>query len=244
MWQKERLLNIAVKALPGACRNVAWLDCDIVFARHGWAEEATAMLDRRLMVQLFTNVHYLPADHPLDRLRPDAAYLSRPSIASIEGRDAFSGYEGIGPYGLGPAATGMAWAARRDLIQENGYCDACIIGGGCGAIFTAACRAPEQSIRRQRMNGRQAKHHLAWADAFGRAVAGDVAALEGDICHLWHGDIAKRGRPVRYETIAAPGFDPGEDISVAENGVWRWGPNKPEMHDYLKAYFASRQEGG
>src|SRR5512143_3579916 len=31
MWQKERLLNIAVKKVPRACNKIAWLDCDIVF---------------------------------------------------------------------------------------------------------------------------------------------------------------------------------------------------------------------
>ena len=31
--QKERLLNIALKALPPHCRKVAWLDCDVVFSR-------------------------------------------------------------------------------------------------------------------------------------------------------------------------------------------------------------------
>ena len=31
LWQKERLLNLALKALPNGCNKVAWLDCDIMF---------------------------------------------------------------------------------------------------------------------------------------------------------------------------------------------------------------------
>jgi len=31
LWQKERLLNVALKSLPQVCDKVAWLDCDIVF---------------------------------------------------------------------------------------------------------------------------------------------------------------------------------------------------------------------
>ena len=31
LWQKERLLNIALAALPRACRTVAWLDCNVVY---------------------------------------------------------------------------------------------------------------------------------------------------------------------------------------------------------------------
>src|SRR5262249_46941224 len=30
MWQKERLLNLALQALPGECKNVVALDCDII----------------------------------------------------------------------------------------------------------------------------------------------------------------------------------------------------------------------
>jgi hypothetical protein len=44
MWQKERLLNVAVKALPACCTQVAILDCDVVFLRPDWMEA----LSRRL----------------------------------------------------------------------------------------------------------------------------------------------------------------------------------------------------
>src|SRR5579863_3245032 len=36
LWQKERLLNIALNALPNSCRKVAWLDCDIIFGANDW----------------------------------------------------------------------------------------------------------------------------------------------------------------------------------------------------------------
>src|SRR5262245_14756207 len=31
MWQKERLLNVAIAGLPAECRKVAWLDADVLF---------------------------------------------------------------------------------------------------------------------------------------------------------------------------------------------------------------------
>ena len=39
LWQKERLLNIAVKSVPRDIENVALLDCDIMFDRKDWAED-------------------------------------------------------------------------------------------------------------------------------------------------------------------------------------------------------------
>ena len=48
MWQKERLLNIALQWLPSTCEKIAWLDCDVIFARHDWAELANRALDEYL----------------------------------------------------------------------------------------------------------------------------------------------------------------------------------------------------
>src|SRR5258706_11375823 len=31
MWQKERLLNVAMGRLPASCTKVAWVDCDVLF---------------------------------------------------------------------------------------------------------------------------------------------------------------------------------------------------------------------
>src|SRR5262245_59404245 len=45
MWQKERLLNIALKWLPDRCEKVAWLDCDVVFESDDWVKEAERALD-------------------------------------------------------------------------------------------------------------------------------------------------------------------------------------------------------
>ena len=31
LWQKERLLNVGLGALPSECTKVVWFDCDVVF---------------------------------------------------------------------------------------------------------------------------------------------------------------------------------------------------------------------
>ena len=45
LWQKERLLNIAVSRLPARARKVAWLDGDLLFADPDWAGETARLLD-------------------------------------------------------------------------------------------------------------------------------------------------------------------------------------------------------
>src|SRR5258708_13711465 len=44
LWQKERLLNIALEQLPETCDKVAWLDADILFGNDQWVDETTRLL--------------------------------------------------------------------------------------------------------------------------------------------------------------------------------------------------------
>jgi hypothetical protein len=44
LWQKERLLNLAIKSVPLYVKNIAWLDCDVIFDRSDWADRANAQL--------------------------------------------------------------------------------------------------------------------------------------------------------------------------------------------------------
>jgi len=71
LWQKERLLNAALQALPKRCRKVAWLDCDIIFQMVNWADAAGQLLDRVAMIQPFKRAHYL---HPDQGPLPGGAY--------------------------------------------------------------------------------------------------------------------------------------------------------------------------
>src|SRR4051794_6763994 len=45
LWQKERLLNIALKAVPMKCSKIVWIDCDIQFSNARWATETSLLLD-------------------------------------------------------------------------------------------------------------------------------------------------------------------------------------------------------
>ena len=40
VWQKERLLNLALKAVPSEVVKIAWLDCDLIIERPDWVDEA------------------------------------------------------------------------------------------------------------------------------------------------------------------------------------------------------------
>ena len=60
MWQKERLLNVAIERVPVSCTKIAWLDCDIVFGSPAWVGQAVRALDEFALVHLFQDRHDLP----------------------------------------------------------------------------------------------------------------------------------------------------------------------------------------
>jgi hypothetical protein len=247
MWQKERLLNIALGVLPLACRKIAWIDCDVVFGSPDWAEMASALLDALPLVQLFGSVHYLPPGAGPEDIGRAAPELTRPSIArsaALGNPDPCGGLDAGSVHGMGPFASGFAWAARRDFLDSQRFYDACIVGGGDAAMVAAAFKSPERAISRLAMTESHADHYLNWARRFGIAVAGDVGALESDIYHLWHGELSYRRRRVRNQELASFGFDPSLDIVASAEGAWCWSSEKPGMHRFLADYFASRREDG
>jgi hypothetical protein len=141
-------------------------------------------------------------------------------------------------------AEGFGWAARRELLDEHGFYDACIVGNGSYAFACAAYNVFDLAMRRNSMNERQREHYLAWAKPYFESVGGAVSFADYDLFHLWHGEMRDRRYGERYERLRSFWFDPYEDIAIDESGCWRWDSNKPELHGWVKEYFASRREDG
>jgi len=60
------------------------------------------------------------------------------------------------------------------------------------AFLSAACGRQEDFVVKLGMNARQADHYLAWASPVAAQFAGNVASLDSDVLHLWHGDMRDR----------------------------------------------------
>src|SRR2546421_3462219 len=101
MWQKERLLNLALRALPRDCKNLVCLDCEIVFATTDWPEHVSRLLRRYAILQPFSHAHHLPRKWTLGNFQPAAAEFTRESAAYAIGS------------GLSPAACIRAVADGR-----------------------------------------------------------------------------------------------------------------------------------
>jgi hypothetical protein len=243
MWQKERLLNIAMEALPAECQFVVWIDCDMVLQQTNLPALIVRELKHRPVAQLFSLVFDLEPDASLESWKSQSA-APRHSVASRveQGMSAADCLGKRQPGPLGIRSPGHAWAIRRELIDRHGFYDACIIGGGDSALACAAYGVFPEVIRLNSMNTWQISHYINWAEAFHKSVQGNVGLVEGDLVHFWHGKPADRRWFQRHADLAFFDFDPATDIALDESGCWRWNSAKPALHDYVRGYFVSRNE--
>jgi hypothetical protein len=252
MWQKERLLDIALRALPKHVDRVAWLDCDVVFRRPGWPDAAVRELETHGVAQLFSRCVYLGPDATEEDAAPSLVHLDRQ--LSADAGQATTARSGAGfrelwgqPASRGPRRNrlaGLAWAGRRDLLERHGFYDACVFGAGDRAFACAAFgqhRVAEQAWLR---TPQQRRHYHAWADAFASDVARRVGLVEGDLLHLWHGALEDRQHRVRHEVAELHGFDPETDIKLDRTGLWRWATPKHVLHRGVAEFFRRRMEDG
>jgi hypothetical protein len=244
MWQKERLLNVGIRALPRHCDRVAWIDCDVVFEDEQWPTAANAALDRHPVIQPFEiSMELLPdAGAAIDEAH---TYLKCRSLAcGLATREVEPGIM-LAPdkRGLG-SMDGLAWAAHRDILARHGVYDACVIGGGDGAIAAGVVGNFQDFIDYLLLNTRRREHFMAWARPFYDAVRADLGYCPGTIFHLWHGDLKDRHYRERRVGFADFDFDPYVDIAIDDSGAWRWNSAKPRMHKFVRDYFDSRFEDG
>ncbi len=256
LWQKERLLNVAIAAIPEKCRKVAWLDCDVVFETHDWPEQATRLLDSFAMVQLFDRFYDLSRKAPEGVLNSahamnigdafvavrERAGADRELFGTLWGSRVVQEAEGTRVERV--RNSGFAWAARREILERHGLYDGCILGCGDRAIVCAAYGKHNTAKQSWITTEQQRAHYLKWAEEFFSTVRGEVSYIQGGVFHLWHGELRDRRYRERNRDLARFGFDPFTDLALSETGCWRWNSEKPAMHEYLRDYFALRNEDG
>jgi len=65
IWQKERLLNIALEHTPKEYTKFCSLDCDIIFQNPSWVIETSKFLDIYPVVQPFEYSYRLRKEEPI-----------------------------------------------------------------------------------------------------------------------------------------------------------------------------------
>jgi len=220
MWQKERLLNIAIERSDADA--VCWVDADLLFTNPNWIDELKETLKKFPVVQPFQNFIDLDADGNEIRNLPGYAWGRFQDI---------SGYH----------RPGGIWAARREVL-EHGLDDSQIMGGGdvlTLASFTGLWT--HAIIKYMSMEWRQ--HSMRHAAKVYPLVRNRLGYVTGDAYHLYHGSLKNRDYVGRWKRLTDYNFNPETDIEIDSNGLWKWTDSAhPEMIEKVAAYFAERRE--
>lgn len=235
LWQKERLLNLAVSRLPPECSKVVWVDGDMLFESASWLVETSAALDLRPVVQPFTEVVRLArrsstVDGTETTLRGFADVL-------IEAPDAVA----AGSFGA-HGHTGFAWAMRRELVEEFGLYDACVAGRG-DHLMAHAFAGEWESECLSRITGGSAahlEHAIRWAEGVYGVVRARIGRVRGRALHLWHGEVATRGYQRSLDWLGQQRFDPSLDLELNADGAWEWRRDRDSRSAWMREYFARR----
>lgn len=241
MWQKERMLNIAIANLPASCTKVAWLDCDLLFEDQDWLQKTSEALESFAVVQPFSRCVRLPRGH-LEFQGQGQRDISE-SFAAVFARDPSLTRHGIYKQ---HGHTGFAWAARRELLDACGLYDACLTGSAdhlMAHVFAGTLES--KCIPRSIGSGHKyAKHFARWAVETNRIARGRLGHVPGRVLHLWHGEMADRRYFQRDQEFKAFAFDPDRHIRLDENGLWEWAEAPEEMRAWASEVFSSRNEDG
>jgi hypothetical protein len=237
MWQKERLLNIALQNLPNRCKKIAWVDCDVLFENPDWASETAAQLRHCKVIQPFKEAIRLPKNVLYysgegERYYSFAYVVKKNPCIIEEGRFDLHGH------------TGFAWASHKSILQKYGFYDACIAGSGDHMMAHAfagdwTTKCIERVIGK---NERFHSHYIDWSKKIYPQVKASINYVDGTLLHLWHGDVGNRNYVIRQRTLEKVQFDPTRDIALNKIGCWVWNHKKRGLKAWAKDYFALRRE--
>lgn len=240
LWQKERLLNLAIKAVPSGVENVAWFDCDTILKRADWVEAAKKQLEKFSVVQLFSDVVDVSPEKYEKQSGLHNGHTLVPGIVSVS-----NARELLFKTNLGTVPfyhEGLAWAANRRLLDDHGFYDAGIVGGGDSLMAAAMYGRTDGSVRMFVLDAPRREHYLRWAIPFQKSVGGRVDYVPGTIYHLAHGSRENRRYEDRHASLASLNFDPDIDLRIGANGAWHWARCRPELEKFLMSYFIDRAE--
>lgn len=224
LWQKEKLLNIALNNLPKEYTNVAWIDCDVLFENENWVNEINEKLKYYKVLQLYEKAKRLDEKGNINRLSEGA--IKRISRINFVENALF----GI---------PGFAWAMRRESIEKIGFLETQIIGGA-DALMYYSFFGVKDSVIHDKMNKEWKNVYLKWFDKMFSEINNSVNYITGDIIHLYHGKMKNRNYDHRYKILSEHNFDPEKDLSKSKNGLWEF-KNK-EISEKMSKYFESRNE--
>lgn len=214
MWQKERLLNIALH--HSNSENFAYIDCDVFFDDDNWYDRAIEKLKDYHVVRLFDSTTYMNNKMEVHNVIKD-----------------------IPPH---VKMNGIAWAYRRDILSCGLY-DKCIAGQGDSLIYCALgdewSNLAFSHLLTKTMPVKLLEDFLKWS-AYTCRNNIKVCSIENNCFHYFHGHPNNRKYYEVSKMLSDHNFDPNRDIFINDDGIYEW--SNRDINDKMIKYFYDRKE--
>jgi len=197
---KENLLNLAAQRVPDTARYVAWVDADIQAARPDWCNETLHVLQHHPVAQMWSHAVDLGPDH-----QPVEHHTSFAEHWRQGGKDRPAKYGG-------KWHPGLAWAFRREVLDElGGLLECCITGGGDWLMSWAMLGEVEEHTWKDWSPGFKGAL-LEFQRRAAKCINKDIGVVPGLVSHYWHGPKKGRCYDTRERVLVDSQFDPGKDL--------------------------------
>lgn len=210
MWQKERMINLALQQVPAEYTNIAWIDADLIFTDPNWVAELNDKLDHYAFVQLFDRAEWLDIDGNVGMKFRSPFSPSREDLRHH---------------------VGFAWAARREVLELcGGLFDYHVTGNGDCFIYHALTGVSDNDMGRLSSEIINALPGFNYSFYKYRKVMqlytnSSVSCLSGTVQHLYHGSLAGRKYSGRQQILIKNDFDPMSDLRISSSGLFEWVDN-------------------
>jgi hypothetical protein len=230
LWHKERSINLAINRLPLDWQYMAWIDCDLQFARPDWVSETIQLLQHYKVIQMFSeSINLSPKYEIVGNKRPSFLYSY------------CNGFPTIGDYGK-LSHPGFAWAATKQAIDGlGGLFDVAILGSGDLHMARALTGNVNDAIYNKLSYGYKEQLKI-WQDRAEKNIKRNVGYMPGLVSHFWHGKKVDRKYKDRWQILTENKYDPEFDIQPDSQGLWQFSGNKPQLEYGIRSYFQSRNE--
>lgn len=236
VWNKESLLNIGIRRLPGDAIYIATLDADIRFRRGDWASESVHALQHYDVIQPWSDCYDLgPNGEHMDIHRSFCRLVH-------EDKPIFQGpnHHKLSPYRFGHPGYAWCWT-RRALDCLSGLIEIAALGAADHHMALALIGRVDDSIPGNMTDGYKRPLRI-WQQRAERHICRNISYLSGTIEHAFHGSKNLRAYVPRWSVLTKHGFDPMYDLRHNSYGVTELAGNKPGLRHDIDRYFRSRNE--
>ena len=226
LFFKEHLLNKALSKLPSDARYVCLIDFEIEFLNPTWMNDTIKALHMFKAVQMFEDVVYLGANGETQKRAKGFAN----ELATKKGleKDAFDPLTQVAGYG---------WAYRAEALKElGGLYDQSIIGNSEKIMAYCLAERVDEYVPADLPRGFKdsAKN---WQKKAAIEFSSGIGYVPGTV--NVHYSSTKRDKKVyeNWDMLKKYAFDPKEDLSKDEQGLYVIDKDKKELLEGMTDFF-------